>query len=128
MDVDTRCIGFLLGSKRSDAEKARKKERAFLYVDNSNIYGGKKRLYIMGSEHARRRAMHACEAIISQKLHSEVDAPVGTHRRGGGTSSRYAGGYNQRDKERDIVGGIHHLQRRNCNKISTAQGMALILA
>eukprot|EP00949_MAST-11_sp_MAST-11-sp1_P003543 g3543.t1 len=100
MDVDTRCIGFLLGSKGATLRKLEKKNGVFLYVDNSHIYGGKKKLYIMGSEHARRRAMHACEAIISQKLHSEVDAPpVGTHKRGGGTSSRYAGGYNQRDKE-----------------------------
>lgn len=67
LDVVTSHVGFLLGAGGKTMRDFQTKHRSFMFFDNKRLYNGKKRLYILGSDEARRRSVDECRAAMRRK-------------------------------------------------------------
>ena len=69
LDVDTDAVGFVLGAKGATLRQFETQYRTFMFFDNDCIPGTKqKRLYILGSDENRKKALAECENAVEYKM------------------------------------------------------------
>lgn len=93
LDVPGEAVGFVLGSKGATLREFETKYRTFMFFDNDNVRENKKRLYILGTEDNRAKALRECENAVNFKLSGS--GSVASWREGqpgGGGRGGYGGG------------------------------------
>ena len=91
LDVDTDAVGFVLGAKGQTLRHLETQYRTFMFFDNDCLPGtNKKRLYILGTEENRKKALAECENAVEYKLSGKSSQVSSWRDRGG---PRYDEGY-----------------------------------
>jgi len=91
LDVDTDAVGFVLGAKGQTLRQFETQYRTFMFFDNDCLPGtSKKRLYILGTDDNRKKALAECENAVEYKRSGKSSQVSSWRDRGG---PRYDEGY-----------------------------------
>lgn len=112
-DVPLNAVGFVLGSKGATLRELETKYKTFMFFDNENIRDQKKRLYILGSQDNRRKALQECENAVNYKMsgNGSSSLPSWRDREGG---PRYDRGYRRSRRSRALVSTCTRERARLC--------------
>jgi len=84
LDVDTDAVGFVLGAKGATLRQFETQFRTFMFFDNDCLPGtSQKRLYILGTEDNRKRALAECQNAVEYKLGGKGGSVSSWRDRGG---------------------------------------------
>ena len=75
LDVPQSAVGFVLGARGATLRDFETRFRTFMFFDNATIHGDKKRLYILGRQDAREKALRECEHAVDIKMNGGGNVP-----------------------------------------------------